>query len=299
MSCAVIHNTHPLETEKVSLQNVPLPNSLRFLHIPKTAGTTFNSYLKSVNQHAQEFELLSFNDENARNFESTINFSEELLVLGHAGIHTGISIVDSLPTITFLRDPIQRVTSFCRHVNEGKTPHLKNEFPVGRLDLNKFLESGYIELSNLQTKMLCTDFDWFRPSEATEDHLIEACRCLSSGLRSFGLTEAFYDSVFFFAMDFGWPLPKYQVQNSSTSVLPLEFKPEHLEKINEINKLDRRLYQFAVERFAEKIATCDARRRQELILYRHKVNRQRQVARIQNAAVTISRRLRRFIGRRR
>ena len=72
------------------------------------------------------------------------------LMVGHAPRITGESEVDDLPTITFLRDPIERVKSLCQHLSEGKNPDLRHSFPPENFCLDALLASGAIELDNFQ-----------------------------------------------------------------------------------------------------------------------------------------------------
>ena len=63
---------------------------------------------------------------------------EDRIVLGHAPITTCIKEADSATIITFLRDPVERVKSFCQHVYEGKSLHLKDSFPPELFNLMHF-----------------------------------------------------------------------------------------------------------------------------------------------------------------
>src|SRR5271157_80678 len=125
---------------------------LRFLHMPKTAGSTFTSCLEY--QYSGKGHFI-FTGDIKSDINRYLNLSEPTrqnikLFTGHAPILTGIADADSAKVITFLRDPINRVKSFIQHISEGKSP----EYLTGPFDLNRFLESGFSDLSNLQTKML-------------------------------------------------------------------------------------------------------------------------------------------------
>ena len=136
-------------------------NRLRFLHIAKTAGTTFRAVL---DRQYSPNEIFAFTGDvpadvqrfNALPKEDRSGFR---LFIGHAPIISGIEAADNAETITFLRNPVSRVKSFCNHVAEGKSPYLRDEFPPDRFDLDRFLDSGNNELSNLQTKMLINRAD--------------------------------------------------------------------------------------------------------------------------------------------
>ena len=95
-------------------------NKIRFLHVPKTAGTSLTDCLNQFykNRHY----LFSGDLEKDKGRYQKISASKRAqisLFSGHAPRITGIPEVDILPTIAFFRDPVERVKSFCQHVSEG------------------------------------------------------------------------------------------------------------------------------------------------------------------------------------
>lgn len=266
---------------------------LRFLHIPKTAGTTFKEYL--ISQHPAhrivEFQPCSeWGQEliNQRDFRST-----PLLVLGHAPRDTDVAWVNSLPTVAFLRNPMERVISFCQHVNEGKSPQLRHAFAPGKLDLDRFLDSGYIELSNLQVRMLTQNFSWNAPRTLGQSDLDEAIACLDSRISAFGLTERFYQSLFLMAIPFGWKLPQYSASNTAAGVVQLNFSPAHIDRIRRLNELDMQLYEFAAQKFDRVLNALSQAHERELQNFMSKIDRQRVWSRRRAATVSTLRKLKR------
>ena len=231
---------------------------LRFLHIPKTAGTTFTQVLNNEFRDKIKFQFTGDikSDVIRLNSLSTDEQNSITLYTGHAPILTGIKHVDSIRTITFLREPVDRVKSFCQHVSEGKSAYLKRSFPPENFNLDKFLNTKEVfELHNLQIKMLvnkgaCSvDFN-MTPSEA----LTVALDNLFNKISAFGLVEYFDESLMLFKQKFNWELPIYKITNTKNMDKLIEFKPHHIERIKQINSLDIELYQQAQEKFIELIS---------------------------------------------
>jgi len=234
---------------------------IRFLHIPKTAGRSFEGILRrqyfghrfyygdkvfrftgNFDSDIKRYEALSENDKN-----------KVVLYYCHMPINTGIKEMDDATIITFLRNPVERVKAFCQHVREGKSPHLRNVFPPDSFDLDKLLDSGYPELYNLQTKMLINSrtnasnllIDSMSPSEAIDMALDN----LDNKISYFGLTEYFDESIIYISSALNWRMPLYTPLNIEDSRKLIEFEKHHIERITEFNSIDIELYKRAKEKF--------------------------------------------------
>lgn len=225
--------------------------TIRFLHIPKTAGTAFTGILKRLYPGTIHF---SFSSNIKADIERFNNLPEkkrkEIKVFkGHAPISTGLLEADAASIITLLRDPIERVKSFCQHVSEGKAPNLRKMFPPERFDLDLFLENGSEQLSNLQTKMLINSghsssgylLETLSPFEAKQ----MALENLRKKVLHFGLTEFFDESLIIFARAFDWPTPYYLHKNQKDLTKPLKFNDRHLRRLAELNSIDIEVYSAA------------------------------------------------------
>lgn len=172
------------------------------------------------------------------------------LVTGHAPRLTGIDEIDLLPTITLLRHPVDRVKSFCQHVSEGKSPHLKDVFPPHTFSLDEFLESGNGELSNFQAKNLLGQGTYSLPQGSRQDLIGQALRVLTEHLACFGLVECFDESLIMFHHRLQWKKwPLYRKVNQSRRRRPIEFSSRQIERIRRLNQIDLPLYHKGVEIF--------------------------------------------------
>jgi hypothetical protein len=220
---------------------------MRFLHIPKTAGTSFTEILLRQYDDKGHFVFSGDLEKDIERYKRGLERGEEIsLFLGHAPIETGIEDADSASVITFLRDPVARVKSFCQHVYEGKSPYLLESFPPEDFDLDRFLDSGNPELSNLHTKMLTgsgsfmdgSHLERLSPSEAVD----MALENLYTRVDAYGLQEYFDESLIHFKKKFSWHPPYYIRRNRKSAIKRLAFEKRHIEKIEELNRLDMELY---------------------------------------------------------
>jgi hypothetical protein len=230
--------------------------SLRFVHIPKTAGTTFSRILDKQYANKKRFLFTGSAVADEEAFR-TIPESEQnqiKLFMGHAPLKTGIEAIDSVETVTFLRDPVERVKSFCQHVSEGKSSYLLKQFPIEDFDLDKFLNSGNLELTNLHCKMLtntgtCASAIMMSPKDCLET----AKSNLFNKIGAFGLLERFDESVLYFKETFNWNPPYYSKLNKRNEKKLLNFQAVHIEKIRQLNILDIELYHVAQKEFESRL----------------------------------------------
>lgn len=221
---------------------------LRFLHIPKCGGQTFNYVLSRQydRKHTFAFSGDAKGDLARYGQLDHLHGSFELF-RGHAPIETEVAEANAAVTITMFRDPVSRVKSFCQHVSEGKSAHLFEQSFLDAFDLDAFLESGVEELSNLQTKMM------INTGSCHGSELIDALgdtaavdlaiRNLHERVVVFGLVERYDESLIHFAEFLGWSLPAYARKNTKSPTKRLSFDARHLEKIRELNRADIALYE--------------------------------------------------------
>jgi len=230
---------------------------LRFLHIPKTAGSTISHILMQVYAGVERFYFQGTLDADLQRFMALPPAHRRRigLFLGHAPLVTGIAAADRAPAITLLREPISRVQSFCQHVYEGKSEYLRHAYPPESFDLDRFLASGNGELSNLHTKFLlnrgCCGSQCRLDQLPAADARDLALEHLFHGVAHFGLQEYFADSLRLFASALKWKLPLYRAENRRHRERRLEFKPRQLEQIAALNAIDLEVYQAAKRKFCE------------------------------------------------
>jgi len=226
---------------------------LFFVHIPKTGGTSFSKCLQRM-YHRKTFSFTGDPFEDLERYRGlSIGAKEKIaLITGHAPLTTGESELDRLPKITFLRNPVDRVKSFCQHVGEGKPTSAPREHRE-HFDIDKFLDSGNPELSNLQTKMLLGRGSYHIDLHDPDLIVEKATEVLETKLICFGLTECFDVSLMLFRKTLGWEnWPVYTMLNTKNEARLVVFSERNLCKIRELNELDMRVYDVATELFTQR-----------------------------------------------
>jgi hypothetical protein len=228
---------------------------IRFIHIPKTAGASFKGCLRRIYK-GKHFNFWGNTGEDVARYRSFSPQKKAKIAIftGHCPRFTGIDEVDNLPIITILRDPVERVKSLCQHVREGKSAYLLKDFPPESFDLDKFLESGNNELSNLQTKMLLGDKAYILPDQDKAVIIKRAVDFLEKEALCFGIQEMFDHTLLLFRKQLGWQRwPVYLRVNTKNKAKLINFSQEHIDKIKRLNDIDIKVYNAAFEIFKKRI----------------------------------------------
>lgn len=228
---------------------------IRFLHIPKTAGTSFADCLARI-YRGPRFTFSGDMQRDHGRFAALDPADRDGLVLvgGHSPRFTGIPQVDELPVITFLRDPVERVKSFCQHVSEGKSPDMLERFPPERFDLDEFLACGNAQLNSLHTRMLLGEEGYELLQDDVEALAEAALKVLTEDMVSFGIVEEFDSSLMLFKRKLGWERwPVYRRLNVRDHESLLTFRDDQLDTIRQLNELDLLVFQRARQRFQEEL----------------------------------------------
>jgi hypothetical protein len=232
----------------------------RFLHIPKTAGTSIGEILSHAYATPWFICYGDWESDKARFVSLTPEEKEGFAGFrGHSPFTTGFRDVDELPTFTFFREPVARVISFSKHVSEGKSPYLLERFPPESFDLDEFLASGVDELHNLMTRMILAHDEPFASSEKGDDKdaVPRALALLKERKVIVGVTEQFELSVCLIARKLGWSIPYFPTENMSSRGNRLVFEPRHLEQIRRMNANDIRLYAEGKQWFWKSVTAYD------------------------------------------
>jgi hypothetical protein len=177
------------------------------------------------------------------------------IIAGHAPRLTGIDEIDALPTITFLREPVARVVSFCQHLSEGKSPETAELFAGGDFDLDRLLASAHRELANFQTKVLLGHGDYGHPDGAPEAVGAQAVAVLEDQLAAFGLVERFDLSLLLLRRAMGWRRwPFYRRVNVRDRSRLLAVSDQQRAHIAQRNQIDTLVWQRACQLLTARLA---------------------------------------------
>lgn len=237
--------------------DMPPIEKLRFLHIPKNAGTSFANCLRRLYGASRlKGNILVFGGDlqaDLAHYQSLPSAARERIVLvsGHAPLVTGEPEIDGLPTITMLRHPVRRVISYLNYLNSGETPYVK----PGQLKVDELLEQHYPSIQNMQLRTLLGQSSYEFPDSDQASFVNRGLEVLETRLGGFGITEEFDDSLLLLRHMLGWrKYPVYTWLNRERRGYPIKLTDRQLDRIQEQNALDIEFYSAARTLFAERVA---------------------------------------------
>jgi hypothetical protein len=221
-----------------------------FVHIPKTAGTSFALILT---RQFGWFKKLSFYSPEARKRYPLLTADKKNkydLSYGHIPFMADQGLERGIEYYTFLRAPRERLLSGYRHVKGDGNHVIKKVINVADYSIKDFLKQGLIKnMDNLMTRFLANKMDK-EYLKINDDDLRLAIKNLDEHFSIFGLTEYFDESLVLLSDHMNWP-PLYYVKENKSSykIDPKELDKETEELMHACNKYDEVLYQHALDRF--------------------------------------------------
>ncbi len=243
--------------------SAPSSQTVIFLHIPKTAGTTLSEIFKA-NYHPAEIYNREFSgDDGASAF---INLSVERraairLLWGHFPFGLHQYLPGPFTYFTFLRDPVERVIShyyyLLSHPEMFTIPEIIRE---KNLTLHEVLERDLIvDIKNMYTRLLAGLPYLFPADGYTEEHGQTASQNLQNYFSVVGLVEKFDESLLLLKKAYGWDHIYYVPDNVNRQRPGREtIPPETIALIEQQNDMDMRLYRLGQELFAAQVARYGA-----------------------------------------
>jgi hypothetical protein len=231
------------------------PVTVIFLHIPKTAGTTFNSILSWLYLGRPSY-WISPDDLHASEFKALPVASRSCLELLRGHMYFGLHEYLAQPAtyITFLRKPIARVLSYYSNALAEAAYHTGKSHwfldAVRSMSFEEFIDCGKDkELENGQVRRISGI--GFRPRPCTTQDLELAKTNLDRFFSVVGLSHRFDESLALMRRQFKWTrFFAYQREKvSAKPIRPCDVSPYVLAKLEEMNALDEELVTYAQHRF--------------------------------------------------
>lgn len=235
-------------------------DTIIFLHIPKTAGTTINQILQRQYKPEQIFFLGANAQASIKNYQKLAMEEKQAirLVAGHTAYGFHRYTPGSSTYFTFLREPVARVASFYHYVKNSEQHYLNNAVVNEFSGIGPFIKSGITRMvDNGQTRMISGT--WLEPEYGAVNSEIfeQAKRNLTQSFDVVGLTERFDATLLLLQESFGWREIRYLRQNV-TKVAREDRELSTIEKevIFNFNQWDLALYAHAQELFEQQIAAA-------------------------------------------
>ncbi|MEA9997082.1 sulfotransferase family 2 domain-containing protein [Pseudomonas sp. 10B1] len=233
-----------------------------FVHIPRTAGTSFGTLLDELYCGRQSAKF--YGDEQSSVVNEKIDAFRCLSASAKAGfdmlrghfVYGFDSDLRDVHHVTLLREPTQRLVSFYFYALKDRSNYLHSYLLQRRLGLEQFLQSdATIDLDNYQVRAISgVRFRSVR-ERVSQRHLDEAKYNLVERFTAFGLTEQFDQSMNCFARKFMWDLPHLERKNEGAYGPDVTLSESCLNYITDRNQFDMELYSFAKDLFE---STADA-----------------------------------------
>lgn len=220
-----------------------------FVHIPKTAGTTF---ILTLARNFLWKKRLSYYTKNERkqHAEESLDFKNKYdLVYGHVAF-INHEIKRGTFYYTFLREPRARLLSGYRHIKSDTNHGLRKKIDIDATTLKEFLKKGITPyFDNLMVRYISGNL--YKPFMSVNEQDLElAIKNLDTYFPVYGLTEYFDESLVLLADYMNWSSLYYAKENKSAyKIDPSELDEETETLITACNKYDELLYRYAKERF--------------------------------------------------
>ena len=233
----------------------PLGDQFFFIHIPKTAGTSFGDMLLNVFPEDQIFANRHDKKDNNTFFPSHNDYlllpQEKLesvrLLVGHVPFAIGEILPRTFHRLTFLRNPRDRVISHLAFAHE--------HFPVvkGQSIEQLFHQVKRGQLTNAQVVYFADsdpyDLQYFKRQAPIDEQAVRQAVLNIHKCEFVGIVEEFETAVRVIEAMFGWKLGQIPFKNKSSTRAKVNIPQHILDEIDEITRLDQIVYEAARQRF--------------------------------------------------
>ena len=254
--------------------------TLILLSMEKTAGTTLNMIIE---RQFPKDAIFIFRGLDSENFQKSMDLLQRLSEkerqrIRYVRVQPFFELHKYLPGpctyVTLVREPVDRVISEFYYEHQRSAYTGKYEVVSKNMSLEDYVRSGLRLSWNGQVRELMgvQEGSWpnYGPFLVSQDGLEIAKANLRQHFTLIGLTEKFNESLILLKRTFGWRTKDIlYVKQLVSTIRPTRDKvgSETVKLIEEHNKLDMQLYEFAKQIFKERIRQQGPSFRYELLLF--------------------------------
>lgn len=228
-----------------------LNKKLIFLHIPKTAGSTFHMILNKRYKSNDIRNLFGsrYDEPEIKSFmEEPIEEKQNIRLLkGHMPFGMHNYLPKESRYISVLRNPVERVISQYYYIKKNSYNPLHNQVEKDGMTISEFVSSGIsVGMNNGHCRFLNGDLDEYKFNQCDEVLLEQVKENIKRHFIWLGLTERFDESVLVLSKLLGWKSPPYYIrENVSKNRKSRDLiSKEEISVIEKYNSLDMKLYSF-------------------------------------------------------
>lgn len=227
-------------------------SAVLFLHIPKTAGSTFHMILHKRYPKKSVCNVFGarYSDKEIKEFIVLPDSKKKDIALlkGHQpfGLHNYMP--KECTYISILRDPVERVISQYYYIKKNAFNPFHEQVEKGGMSLVDFVESGMsIGINNGQCRFFYGDVDKHSYGQCDDEMYSKVISNLKEHFIWLGLTERFDESVLILSKLLGWETPPYYIRENVSKIRKpaRSIDTDTIETIKKYNNLDIKLHNHA------------------------------------------------------
>lgn len=232
-----------------------------FLHIPKTAGTTIRDITRRQYSPKAIFSPKSSFTASIRKEQASLDIprAEKLkLIQGHFGFGIHEHLAQHCTYFTLLRDPIERCISSYFYMRRTASHRHYKTINSRYQTLEKYIKSGFIKkhsLDNLQVRFLSGLRGEINQDALSREALEYAKFNLVNNFLVVGIVEEFDQSLLLLQKKLGWKNIFYSpVNRTENKTERNDLSLKTFELIKQDNELDIELYEYGFQIFKKLIS---------------------------------------------
>ena len=249
--------SQPAAAGPFALECANEPGPWLFLHVPKTAGSSVYSILRTLLKPTELLKLHPNGEMLGRIRALPPSHRARLKVLyGHVDVHVTRQVVPLQRCVTLLRDPVQRIVSyyaFVKHMDRGAHSDLAR-----RASITQWIDALRLpETDNGMVRRFSGALHEAGIGGCTRQ-MLERAKANLAQFAVVGLTDRFDEFYALLASRLGQPMRTYVAEKVNAHRPRIDqLDRRTLAEIERRNALDRELYRFGTELFAQQLSTTD------------------------------------------